>query len=120
MERRKKRKLPRDLFKATEEVTSTIRTTTNFIDAHALVKDTSLSDIQDSTTLTTEQVTTWLVAHYGMEVLDRLCTVMSGLPVSLTESQRGEFINRLTGREDAVLIIRVIETRCPNLCTLFG
>ena len=117
---KKKRKLPGDLFQATEMARASIASSGNISEAYKALNEATLSNVPEADRLSQHELTTWIVARYGMECLHKVCKVMSGLPESLTKLQQSHYLKTLTGSEDAPFVSELIDTRCPSLCAIFG
>lgn len=116
----KKRRLPKDLSEASQIATAHIANSGKVVQACELLVNTTMSELQGMTkTLSTEQITTCLIARHGLKKITQICTVLSGLPGSLNASSRTKYMRELTGMEDADLIGSFIQTHCKELIPIF-
>ena len=116
----RKRKLPRDLQKATELAQTCVLESRDLSSACSIIKEASIACIQQATNLTENDVTSWLVCHYGIKVLSRVCKVQLGLPTTITDHQRRYYLSYLSGIEDAPTITEIVQSKCPSLCEVFA
>lgn len=112
----KKRKLPRDLSEAEAVVLSEKTAAKTLAEAYNSLKTVHISDIYSLKQIPEEQIITWLIATYGLGRMKRICSILGSLPPTLTPTQRKRFLaSFLRTSEDAELICKLVEERCPTL-----
>lgn len=112
----KKRKLPRDLSEAEAVVLSEKTAAKTLAEAYNSLKTVHISDIYSLKQIPEEQIITWLIATYGLGRMKRICSILGSLPPTLTPTQRKRFLSSLLRTsEDAELICKLVEERCPTL-----
>ena len=112
----KKRKLPRDLSEAEAVVLGEKTAAKTLAEAYNSLKTVHISDIYSLKQIPEEQIITWLIATYCLGRMKRICSILGSLPPTLTPTQRKRFLaSLLRTSEDAELICKLVEERCPTL-----
>ncbi len=119
----KKRKLPADLSEAENLLRSANSAATSISDAHKALQRVDLSEVQGLPTTqqcSEDEIATWLVARYGVNEVQRLCTASSELPNTLTPFQRLRYFRQFTGRRDDASFLCDLLDKFPTLVTVFS
>jgi len=117
--RGKKRKvnLPTNLFEATQKARACIDACGKVMEAFEVLKNAPLPSTL--TELNEQQISIWLIAKYGLDSIQRVCTVLSGLPTTLNEFNKQKYLAELTKVNDAKHIDCIISGHCPQLLQVF-
>ena len=85
-----KQKLPADLIEAELLVGSTNAANKAIANLHQQLHNTAplLIDGSQADTLSTNSLTTWLIAKFGVEKVQKLLSVMAALPLSIPSSRK--------------------------------
>ncbi len=117
MDARKKRKLPKDLTEASKQARAYLVSSNKIVEACELLKTIELP--VSSKDISEHHISTYLIGRYGLNKIARICSVLSGFPMTLNTFHVSKYISKLTDMDDAHLLASFITTHCPDLIATF-
>ena len=100
--RSRKRKLPADLQEAEALVRKTSCARCTVMEAYKSLQALDLSQVQgvpQTDAVAPEALTIWLIAKFGIQEVQKMASILTALPETLTPSQKMRFFKKLCGRE---------------------
>ena len=120
--RTKKGKLPADLYEAEALLRTTSSARHAMMEAYKSLQAVELNEVEgvpEAKALSPDALTTWLVAKYGIQEVQKMAKILVNLPETLTASQKNRYFKQLSGRDsDSDLLCRTIEK--SSICTNGG
>ena len=98
----KKRKLPADLYEAEALLRTTSSARRAVMEACKSLQAVELNEVEgvpQAQALSPDALTTWLVAKYGIQEVQKMAKILVNLPETLTPSQKSRYFKQLSGTQ---------------------